>query len=154
VGGLLFATLHTSNKTLAYGYDLNGNVTLLVDTATGNAAATYEYGSFGEPIRQSGEYATLNPYRFSTKYTDHETGLVDYGYRYYQPETGRWLSRDPIEEEGGINLYGFVENDGVNEIDYLGQISLKYTPPPNSSVTPFQLGDRMAYWVWTTPPRL
>jgi YD repeat-containing protein len=81
VGGLLFCKLHTSNKTLAYGYDLNGNVTLLVDTANGNAAATYDYGPFGEPLRQSGEYATLNPYRFSTKYTDDESGLLDYGYR-------------------------------------------------------------------------
>jgi RHS repeat-associated protein len=43
-----------------------------------------------------------------------------YGYRYYDPLTGRWPSRDPIEEEGGINLYGFVGNDGVNRLDYLG----------------------------------
>jgi uncharacterized protein RhaS with RHS repeats len=44
-----------------------------------------------------------------------------YGYRYYDPMTGRWPSRDPIEEEGGINLYGFVGNDGVNYLDVLGQ---------------------------------
>ena len=81
VGGLLFTTLHTSNKTFAYGYDLNGNVTLLVDTATGQAAATYDYGPFGELLRQSGEYAMLNPYRFSTKYMDDETGWLDYGLR-------------------------------------------------------------------------
>jgi RHS repeat-associated protein len=43
-----------------------------------------------------------------------------YGYRYYDPVTGRWPSRDPIEEEGGINLYGFVGNDGVNRIDVYG----------------------------------
>jgi RHS repeat-associated protein len=43
-----------------------------------------------------------------------------YGYRYYDPETGRWPSRDPIEERGGVNLYGFVENDGLNWLDYLG----------------------------------
>jgi RHS repeat-associated protein len=43
-----------------------------------------------------------------------------YGYRYYDPKTGRWPSRDPIEEEGGINLYGFVGNDGVNKLDILG----------------------------------
>lgn len=47
-------------------------------------------------------------------------GLYYYGYRYYDPVTGRWPSRDPIEEEGGINLYGFVGNDGVGRIDDLG----------------------------------
>jgi RHS repeat-associated protein len=43
-----------------------------------------------------------------------------YGYRWYDPVTGRWPSRDPIEEEGGMNLYGFVSNDGVANIDILG----------------------------------
>jgi RHS repeat-associated protein len=47
--------------------------------------------------------------------------VADYGYRYYDPLTGRWPSRDPIEEEGGGNLYGFVGNDGVNLWDVLGQ---------------------------------
>jgi len=46
--------------------------------------------------------------------------VADYLYRYYDPLTGRWPSRDPIEERGGINLYGFVGNDGVNELDILG----------------------------------
>ena len=44
-----------------------------------------------------------------------------YGYRYYDPLTGRWPSRDPIEEEGGLNLYGFVGNGGTNETDFLGR---------------------------------
>jgi len=43
-----------------------------------------------------------------------------YGFRYYDPQTGRWLSRDPIGERGGVNLYGFVWNDGVNWFDLLG----------------------------------
>jgi hypothetical protein len=43
-----------------------------------------------------------------------------YGYRLYDPETGRWPSRDPIEEEGGVNLYGFVGNSVVHLIDVLG----------------------------------
>ncbi len=44
----------------------------------------------------------------------------EYGFRYYEPLTGRWLNRDPIEEEGGINLYDFVGNDGVGRVDFLG----------------------------------
>jgi hypothetical protein len=47
-----------------------------------------------------------------------------YGYRYYDPVTGRWPSRDPIEEEGGINLYGFVGNDAVGKVDFLGKTEL------------------------------
>jgi len=47
-------------------------------------------------------------------------GLRYYGYRYYDPLTGRWPSRDPIGERGGINLYGFVWNDGLNKVDLLG----------------------------------
>ncbi len=46
--------------------------------------------------------------------------MAYYGYRYYDPQTGRWLSRDPIEERGVMNLYGFVGNDGVNKWDVLG----------------------------------
>ena len=46
--------------------------------------------------------------------------VADYGYRYYDPVTGRWPSRDPIEEMGGMNLYGFVGNNGVNWWDLLG----------------------------------
>jgi hypothetical protein len=46
--------------------------------------------------------------------------VLDYQYRYYDPQTGRWLSRDPIEEKGGANLHGFLGNDGVNKRDVLG----------------------------------
>jgi RHS repeat-associated protein len=48
------------------------------------------------------------------------TGVTDYSYRWYDPVTGRWPSRDPIGERGGVNLYGFVGNDGVNQWDLLG----------------------------------
>jgi len=80
-----------------------------------------EYGPFGELLRATGPMAKLNPFRFSTKYQDDETDLLYYGYRYYNASTGRWLNRDPIEELGGVNLYGFVANNPVNQIDILGQ---------------------------------
>jgi RHS repeat-associated protein len=65
--------------------------------------------------------AQINPFQFSTKYTDNETKLVYYGHRYYQPSAGRWLSRDPIEEGGGRNLYGMCENNCPNIFDALGE---------------------------------
>ncbi len=46
-----------------------------------------------------------------------------YGYRYYDPVSGRWPSRDPIEEAGGVNLHGFVRNNGISWIDFLGLLS-------------------------------
>jgi len=68
----------------------------------------------------------------STKYTDSETGLIYYGYRYYHPETGRWASRDPIAERGGRNLYGFVRNSPVIFTDYQGY---GLNDPPSSLPT-------------------
>lgn len=47
---------------------------------------------------------------------------MNYGFRYYNPEPDRWLNRDPIEEAGGINLYGMVGNNPVNWVDYLGML--------------------------------
>jgi RHS repeat-associated protein len=85
----------------------------------------YEYGPFGELIRATGPMAKLNPFRFSTKYQDDETDLLYYGYRYYNPSTGRWLSRDPIGERGGRNLYAFVNNQPTVSCDKLG---LQITP--------------------------
>lgn len=55
-----------------------------------------------------------------TKSRGLEPCVAVYGYRYYDPLTGRWPSRDPIEEEGGINLYGFVVNNGLAHYDVLG----------------------------------
>ena len=62
----------------------------------------------------------LNPFLFSTKYYDWETSLYYFGHRYYNASTGRWLSRDPIGERRGINVYGFVANDPENRIDFIG----------------------------------
>ena len=52
--------------------------------------------------------------------------LCYYGYRYYDPVTGRWPSRDPIEERGGMNLYGFVGNNGVNSWYLLGMMKYAF----------------------------
>ena len=87
----------------------------------------FEYGPFGELIRATGENKDAFNFRFSTKYEDAETGLLYYGYRYYNAETGRWISRDPIAEEGGFHLYAFVGNDSVSYWDYLGESRISGT---------------------------
>jgi RHS repeat-associated protein len=64
--------------------------------------------------------ANLNAFRFSTKYQDNETGFLYYGYRYYNPSTGKWPSRDPVGERGGMNLYAFLDNNPVCRVDKMG----------------------------------
>ncbi|MFA7231782.1 MAG: RHS repeat-associated core domain-containing protein, partial [Victivallaceae bacterium] len=65
-------------------------------------------------------------YRFSSEVFDSETGLVYYNFRYYSPELGRWLSRDPLEEAGGWNLYGMVNNNPVYFYDRYGLLSFPW----------------------------
>ena len=98
----------------------------------------FEYGPFGELIRATGAKKDAFNFRFSTKYEDAETGLLYYGYRYYNAATGRWLSRDPIEELGGLNLYAFVYNNGINSVDVLGNIKLEF-----NAFIPGSLGARV-----------
>ena len=121
VGGLLAATIESGLQAGVYFpiFDGNGNVGQYLD-ASGVAVAKYEYDGFGRSFAPSGTHAALFPHRFSTKPLDSETGLYYYGYRWYDPVTGRWPSRDPIEEEGGTNLYGFVYNIPIDWFDDLG----------------------------------
>jgi RHS repeat-associated protein len=117
VGGLLAVT--DSTGTYYPTYDGNGNVSEYLDS-TGTVVAHYEYDPFGKTTVATGAKAQDFSHRFSTKPLDITTGLYYYGYRYYDPITGRWPSRDPIEEIGGVNLYGFVYNSPLSWIDLLG----------------------------------
>ena len=96
---------------------------------------TTTLGPFGEVIRATGAMAKVNPIRFSTKYDDDESDLLYYGYRHYKPSTGNWVSRDQSGEEGGLNLYAFVDNNSLNYIDLLGNTGAPATPSADSSLT-------------------
>jgi RHS repeat-associated protein len=115
VGGLLVSRIGGADYYPLY--DGNGNVTEYRNASS--TVAHFEYDAFGAVSSFTGPMWDFN-LRFSTKYEDFETGLNYYGYRYYGPQLGRWPSRDPIEEGGGLNLYGFVGNNGLNRIDLLG----------------------------------
>jgi RHS repeat-associated protein len=109
-------------------FDGNGNATQYID-GSGTTVANFEYDAFGAVSSFQGSNGDFY-FRFSTKQEDFETGLNYYGYRYYDPQQGRWPNRDPLEEEGGTNLYQMVYNDSLNWIDQLG---LKITPCDDAS---------------------
>ena len=143
VGGLLSMTVYSGLNagTYDYTYDGNGDVEAIVNGATGTVAGQWEYGPFGEVIRSTGPMAKANPIRFSTKFEDDETGLNYYGYRYYDPNAGMWLSRDPIEEDGGYNLCGFIGNDGINCCDGFGLWLIHRNPDNERAVAYAEKGD-------------
>lgn len=67
-----------------------------------------------------GAWASAMPFCYSSEYCDDDLGLVYYNYRHYNPHEGRWVTRDPIGEQGGENLYEFVSNCPVMNIDTYG----------------------------------
>ena len=80
---------------------------------------------FGQVSYQSGTASDYNNFLFSSKYWDRESGLGYWGYRWYETKMGRWLSRDPRSEQGGLNLQSFCVNDGLNGVDLLGKNLIK-----------------------------
>jgi len=128
IGGLLARTdngqeIPGSPTTAYYHADGNGNVTCLIYTNQ-LTAAKYLYDPFGGMLSLSGPLASLNVYRFSSKEWNNNAGLYYYLYRYYDPNLQRWPNRDPLEEQGGINLYDFVHNNPLVRIDQRGLLPL------------------------------
>jgi len=138
VGGLLASEETGTTGTPAYWffYDGNGNVGQVLKASDQTIAAKYEYNPYGNQLASTGDYAAANPFRFSTKWLDTDLagpnvkgavgpdGMYYYGYRFYSPRLGRWINRDPIEEQGGLNLYGFVGNRPVDATDFVGLVVL------------------------------
>jgi RHS repeat-associated protein len=120
IGGLLATTANSDSKTENWmHFDSNGNV-IRVSNALGKESARYQYDAFGKTILAQGGAANLNRYQFSTKPIERISGLAFYGFRYFSITRSRWLRRDVIQESGGINLFGFVDNNPINFIDRLG----------------------------------
>lgn len=105
---------------LYYTHDLLKNTTALFDIQA-RRRALYEYGPYGNLLKMGGSEAQDNPFRFSSEYADDELGLVYYNYRYYNPQNGRWISRDPMMEQAQENLYGYIGNLTSAFIDVRGE---------------------------------
>jgi RHS repeat-associated protein len=109
-----------------------------------------------------------NPLRFQGQYFDHETGLHYNRFRYYDPEIGRYLSKDPIGFAGGLNLHAYVANptQGIDPLGLQGWEMFPYTNDPgvisgyNKAVAKMEADQRVQAWIcralerpewWDTP---
>ena len=117
VGGLL-AVFRDSTVFLPT-YDANGNITEYISTK-GAVAVHYAYSPFGEQLIASSPVADAFTHQFSTKPWCCVTALAEYQLRKYRPALGRWTSRDPIEEDGGANVYAYVGNQVFAYVDLFG----------------------------------
>ena len=102
-----------------------GNVTSLTGN-TQSTVATYEYEAFGNIVSETG--TANNNYKFSTKNLDDESGLYYFGARYYDPEIGRFITKDPdggdVTDPQSLNPYGYVKNNPLNLVDPDGEYAL------------------------------
>ena len=114
---------------LYFMHDALKNVTSIFDGQQ-TRRARYEYAPFGSLLTAKEDMAQENKFRFSCEYADDELGLVYYNYRHLNPADGRWINRDPIQEQGGWNLYAFIRNRINIEVDLLGTI-----PPYNGGAS-------------------
>ena len=110
-----------------YVRNLQGDVTKIID-GSGNVVVQYAYDSWGKILSVSGSLASTvgakNPIRYRGYYYDTESELYYLNSRYYDPETGRFISPDAVAEGG--NLYTYCANDPVNRSDDSGYLSAKW----------------------------
>ncbi len=107
-----------------YGCDITKNVCEVFGPA-GYIRTSYSYAPFGA-VSASGD--VTQPFQWSSEHYDSETALVYYNFRHYSPDLGRFLSRDPIEEQGGWNLYAFVKNNPNLFVEYRGGLAMVLIP--------------------------
>ena len=118
IGGIL-SKRDANGNDYYFRYDGSGNVVGLTDSNQ-NSVAEYSYDAWGNTLSSTGVQASSNLYRYSTKELQPQTGLYNYGLRFYSAGMGRWINRDPLQEAGGLNLYAAFGNSPVNAVDAYG----------------------------------
>jgi RHS repeat-associated protein len=116
------------STTSYYNADGLGSITSLSNGA-GSLAQTYGYDSFGKQTTSSG--SLTNPFQYTGRESDTETGLYYYRARYYDSQIGRFLSEDPIGLAPGPNVYAYVRNRPIGSKDPSGMVQVVPLPDAN-----------------------
>jgi len=99
-----------------------GSPRLVLDTASGQVAEQLDYDEYGRTVTDTNP--ALQPFGYAGGLKDTDTGLVQFGARDYDPDTGRWTTKDPIGLQGGdTDLYAYAGGDPINNTDPSGLIS-------------------------------
>jgi len=112
----------SSSGALYYAQDQLGSIRDLVGGQTGNTVASFDYDPYGNITSATG--SVLSDFRYAGLFYDKNSGLYLAERRAFDPRTGRWLSRDPIGERAGANLYSYVSDSPASAVDPLGAFDL------------------------------
>ncbi|MDR0994483.1 MAG: RHS repeat-associated core domain-containing protein, partial [Verrucomicrobiota bacterium] len=130
IGGLLSST--RDSEEVFYHYDFNGNI-VQISSSQQIPLASYTYSPFGEVLLKEGPFDSR--YQFSTKEYDNPTAMNYYGYRFYNPELGRWINRDQLGEEGAFSRLHLAMLVSSGRLRYHQEASLRdYLMTLNSPV--------------------
>jgi len=119
--------MELKGKTYLPLHDLNGNIVALLNE-NGEVEESYRYDAYGNELEK---IAGINPWHYSSKRIDPETGFIYFGARYYDPSLGRWITKDPLGYADGPNLYAYVHSRPVGSVDLYGlQEFVEFVGPP------------------------
>jgi len=116
---LCMIDVNDSNAVYYYHYDGLGSVVALSDAA-GDTVQLYEYSVYGQVAASDPNHP--NPFLFTGRRFDTDTGLYYYRARYYNPYIGRFLQTDPARQ--GMNSYAYCGNNPIGCVDPSGSISI------------------------------
>lgn len=109
---------------LVYQRDRLGSVRGVLDPASGEELGSLTYTAYGQTDEADGQ---LPDRRYAGMFFHEPSGLYLTWYRAYDPQAGRWLSRDSLEESGGVNLYEYAQGNPVTRVDPFGLASCYYS---------------------------
>ena len=118
----------TSGQFLYYAPDQLGSVRDVLAVQNGSRVASFDYDPYGNSTQSNGRVAT--DFRYADMFYDQQDGLYLTQFRAYDPKAGRWISRDPIQEQGGASLYEYSDSDPLARLDATGLRSDSPTLPP------------------------